>query len=167
MKQGYRRISRPPNKATRLACLKLVINASIRHQVPAALIVSHSNNRAASKARKEVQAEMIEKLGMKRRWVAFMFGRDVRRVRASELGQRVERKYCRKTGKFAHFKEILVVVGQQLMWVEAVPCEGKPRSSRAIKRSGVFDYPESGVQLVLGIFNWRDCTPQQILRNLR
>lgn len=121
-----RKVAVPPDLPTRIACVRLVLEAAKRHQVPAALIVSHSNHRTASQARKEVQAGMIEKLGMKRRWVAFMFDRDLRRVRASELGQKVEKKYCRKTGKRPRFGEILVPVGNQLVWRECLGIVNPP-----------------------------------------
>jgi hypothetical protein len=136
----------------------LVLDAAKRHQVPAALIVSHSNHRTASQARKEAQAAMIEELGMKRRWVAFMFNRDLRRVRASELGQKVDRKYCKKTSKFRHFREILVPVGLQLVWVEYLnlPTIGRARriACRPMSRE-----ESAEIQLVLGFLSWRNVNP--------
>jgi hypothetical protein len=140
------------------------MDAAIRHQVPAALIVSHSNNRVASKARKEVQVAMIDKLGMSRRWCAFMFGRDVRRVRASELGQRVDRRYCRKTGKFAHFKDILVTIDQQVVWIETIKSDDGLTIGRRKRQRTAPGQPSNRVQLVLGFLSWRDCTTGQMMR---
>ena len=158
-----RKPATPPDLPTRIACVRLVRDAAIRHRVPAALIVSHSNHRVASQARKEVQIAMIEQLGMKRRWVAFMFSRDIRRIRASELGQKPDRKYCRKTGKFRHFREILVPVGPQLVWVASLNCESRERPRRVFQRSMV-EQNERVIQLVLGFLSWRQVN--QFGRNL-
>lgn len=154
-----RKFASPPDLPTRVACVSLVVEAAKRHKVPAALIVSHSNHRVASLARKEVQKSMIEDLGMRRRWVAFMFSRDLRRVRASELGQKPDRKYCKKSSKFRHFRDILVPVGPQLVWVGYVNLPTVDQKRRAMLHRINAERSDAEIQLVLGFLSWRRAFP--------
>ncbi len=73
-------------KATRESCFALVMTASERWKIPPAHITSHVRANNAPEARRWVMREMIDTLGLKRCQVAWAFGVDLRRVRASEIG---------------------------------------------------------------------------------
>lgn len=66
-------------------CWELLEEASKRWDVPMACITSHMREGNIPKARRWLQLEMLA-LGLKRNQVAWAFGLDVRRVRASEIG---------------------------------------------------------------------------------
>ena len=63
--------------------LEILLEVSRRHRVAPAVVVSRIRVPAANAARKIVQQRMIDELRMTRAQVAFAFGRDLRRVRAS------------------------------------------------------------------------------------
>lgn len=67
-------------------CRALVYRMAKRRDVPPAYIVAHVRIKKADEARKEVLRILIHKLGLSRRLVASMFGRDLRRVRKNVLG---------------------------------------------------------------------------------
>lgn len=75
-----------PDPVTRRACLNLVMEASNKWNIPPAHITSHIRANGAPDARRWVMREMVDTLGMKRCQVAWAFGVDLRRVRASEIG---------------------------------------------------------------------------------
>lgn len=71
--------------ATLNECRTLLMEASKRWNIPAAHITSHIRANGASDARRWVMGKMLD-LGLKRSQVAWAFGVDLRRVRASEIG---------------------------------------------------------------------------------
>lgn len=62
------------------------MEASNKWNIPPAHITSHIRANGAPDARRWVMREMVDTLGMKRCQVAWAFGVDLRRVRASEIG---------------------------------------------------------------------------------
>jgi hypothetical protein len=72
-------------------CRALVYEAAKKHDVPPVYVTSHVRVPAAVQARTEVMLAMIDRYGMKRWQVAFLFGRDKRRVRASVLRRQAGR----------------------------------------------------------------------------
>jgi hypothetical protein len=82
-------MSRPQtvSPATKAKCRELVRQAAVKHQIPPAMIVAHCRFRRADLARREVMRRMHQELGLCRRVIAEAFGRDLRRVRASELAK--------------------------------------------------------------------------------
>lgn len=73
----------------RSQCREILITEACRYKVDPALVVAHVRYPRASAARKAVQLRMMEELGMKRHQIAKMFGRDLRRVRASVMNRPV------------------------------------------------------------------------------
>lgn len=69
-------------------CRNLVFRTAKKYKVPPVLITAHVRSNAADAARLEVWNIMINELGLRRHQVAKMFGRDVRRLRASVLEKR-------------------------------------------------------------------------------
>lgn len=67
-------------------CRTLVFKAADFYEVPPVTITAHTRMVAADAARKWVMRKMIRSLGMRRWQVAAIFKRDLRRVRASVLG---------------------------------------------------------------------------------
>jgi len=78
-------IEKMPPPSVRGECKRLLIAAAQRHNVPPAYVVAHIRTSGAVAARKELWKEMLA-LGMNRAQIAFAFGRDLRRVRASIIG---------------------------------------------------------------------------------
>ena len=77
---------RLPPVDIRRRCLEMVIEAARQWQVAPGLVVAHCSCHATYEARRQVMLGMLD-LGLKRYEVAFAFGRDLRRVRASVLGR--------------------------------------------------------------------------------
>ncbi len=67
-------------------CRALVYAAAKRHRIPPVYVTAHVRMPAADEARKEVWRVMIVQMGLGRRVVAEMFGRDRRRLRQSVIG---------------------------------------------------------------------------------
>lgn len=63
-----------------------LIMAADRHKIPPVYVTAHVRYPAADTARHEVMRTMITELGLRRWQVAYIFNRDVRRVRKSVLG---------------------------------------------------------------------------------
>ena len=84
--------SAPPLDAKLMGyCRTLVFEAAAKHKVPPVYVTAHVRVPAAVQARAEVMIAMIDRYGMKRWQVAFIFGRAKRRVRASVLRRQAER----------------------------------------------------------------------------
>ena len=75
-----------PSLEIRQACLALVLAAAEEHGIPPVLITCDFRDARVSEVRRQVQAAMVVQLGLKQWIVAWMFSRDVRRVRSSSLG---------------------------------------------------------------------------------
>lgn len=67
-------------------CRILAYRVAKKWNLPPVYITAHIRNFTADYARKEVMRHMIDKLGLSRRMGAEIVGRDLRRVRKSELG---------------------------------------------------------------------------------
>lgn len=74
-----------PSVTVRRECLALVIAAAKKYEIPPAYVTAHVRPVKAVAARREVMVQMLE-MGLTRSQVAMAFGRDLRRVRASEIG---------------------------------------------------------------------------------
>ena len=78
-----------PDEFTRLRCVRILLEESARFGVPDFCITAHVvEPPRANTARKVVQRRMIEELGISRAQIARVFGRSVRRVRRSVIGDR-------------------------------------------------------------------------------
>jgi len=75
-----------PSVTIRRRCRALVIETAERYGIPPAFITAHVRPVKANAARREVMAAMLE-MGLTRSQVAMAFGRDLRRVRESEIGK--------------------------------------------------------------------------------
>jgi hypothetical protein len=84
METSCRSVSLPPSLVAK--CRNLVFTAANRYQVPPALITAHINEKRANVARAWVMQRMLVRLRMRRYQVAWLFQRDLRRVRRSVLG---------------------------------------------------------------------------------
>lgn len=146
-----------PSLEIRKAALQIVLDAAARHGIAPVLITCHAsgNGRPSSNSqsqlianvRREVQGEMITRLGMAHHVVAWMFGRDIRRVRASVLGIPVSTYRGRQTlvGKrrYKFHMNLMVPIGSQFCWKECLPQPVekprpvslmKPLSAKAIRQ---------------------------------
>jgi hypothetical protein len=74
-----------PDPATLKECWRLLEEASNAWGVPMAHITSHIRTGPVANARRWLMTQMLD-LGLKRCQIAWAFGRDVRRVRRSEIG---------------------------------------------------------------------------------
>lgn len=74
-----------PDRDTLEKCKGLLIEASERWNVPQAHITSHIRSGSVPEARRWLMGKMLD-LGLKRNQVAWAFGLDLRRVRASVIG---------------------------------------------------------------------------------
>lgn len=100
-------------------CREFVFAAAKKYGLPPVVITAHTRWVQADRARLEVQRRMIDELGMKRWQVAKIFGRDVRRVRASVLNK--ERRRC-------HFdSKLMVQIGCQMVWAPCAPVASEPK----------------------------------------
>lgn len=76
-----------PSAETRSKCLTILLETAAKHRVAPCLIVAHVvEPPAANVARIETQARMFTELGLRRRWIAYAFQRDLRRLRRSVIG---------------------------------------------------------------------------------
>jgi hypothetical protein len=76
-----------PSRAVLQRCREILIEESAKYGIAPAYVVAHVRMTRANVARREVQQRMISELGMRRHVVAYFFGRDLRRVRASVLSK--------------------------------------------------------------------------------
>lgn len=67
-------------------CRRLVFSAAEHYEVPPVTITAHTRIVKADHARRWVMRMMLLRLGMRRWQVAYLFRRDLRRVRASVIG---------------------------------------------------------------------------------
>ena len=74
------------DEAVAQRCRDLVAEAAKKYHVPQAYIVAHIRGRQVDAARKDVMRSMLIELKLRRWQVAFVFNRDLRRVRKSVLG---------------------------------------------------------------------------------
>jgi hypothetical protein len=73
------------SKKEKNLCIRLVKAAAEKYKVPGCFITAHVSSPLACHARSVVWKELIDKHGLTRRRVAEIFGRDIRRLRASVL----------------------------------------------------------------------------------
>jgi hypothetical protein len=81
-------------------CRQMVVEAADAYQVPPAYIIAHVPGPDAHKARLEVWRRMFEELGLRRHQIARLFGRDLRRVRASVICNAPRRTWGVEGGQF-------------------------------------------------------------------
>ena len=108
--------------------------------LPPVYLTAHVRSTAADKARHELWAEMIHELGLKRQFVADIFGRDRRRLRASVLARSIgeTRVIPRKAKKtITHRKMPVQPVGNQFVWCFAVPLRFDQPITQQIERQPV------------------------------
>lgn len=98
-------------------CRDMVYDAAARYGVPPVFITAHIPSSAAHQARLEVQAVMVNELGLRRWQVAKIFNRDLRRMRASVLAN------APKPPRPKRPRPLWKEVGNQLVWNFAVPKE--------------------------------------------
>jgi hypothetical protein len=65
---------------------RLVFATAARYKIPPVYVTAHVRYPLADAARHEVMRTLIATFGLRRWQVAFIFGRDLRRVRKSVLG---------------------------------------------------------------------------------
>ena len=99
-------------------CRVLVYEAAERHGVPPVYVTAHVRVPAAVQARAEVMVTMIDRYGMKRWQVAFLFGRAKRRVRASVLRRQTGSVPPQPTRKRTQkvMVPVLILPGNQFAW---------------------------------------------------
>lgn len=114
-----------PPLDVRERCREILLEEAKRHEIEPAYIVAHVRYIPANHARKVVQRRMIEELGIKRHVIATMFGRDLRRVRASVLS---------KTPALRRRKPIPAVpVGNQFVWEFAVVTDAEKQGRKTLR----------------------------------
>lgn len=72
--------------STMARCWTILREEAERHQVPLPTIVAHFGGKQVDTARKCVMRRFYDELKLKRHEIAYLFGRDLRRVRMSEIG---------------------------------------------------------------------------------
>jgi hypothetical protein len=82
-----RQVSAPPDAALIKRIKDLMTETAARYDIPKVYITAHVRYPKADIARKEVWRVLINEWGMKRHHVAKLYGRDLRRLRASVLGR--------------------------------------------------------------------------------
>lgn len=76
-----------PDLELRLKCREVLIEVAQAHHVAPCLVLAHVvEPPSANVARIEVQRRMFSEFGIRRRWIALMFRRDLRRMRRSVIG---------------------------------------------------------------------------------
>ena len=118
---------------TMARCWAILREESARHSVPAAEIVAHVWTKNVGVARREVMRRIYDELKLMRHEIAYLFGRDLRRVRHSEIGGNLGYLPRSKKGGAGWWRcpprrVATAEIGNQVVWQFAVTASApKPR----------------------------------------